>query len=37
MLVVGEIQAAEAGDLRLGDDGPVLEISPPPYGFAAEA
>jgi hypothetical protein len=36
MLVVGEIQAAESGDLRLGNDGPVLEIEPPPYGFPAE-
>jgi len=36
MLVVGEIHAAESGDLRLGEDGPALEINPPPYGFSAE-
>jgi folate-binding protein YgfZ len=36
MLVVAEIKAAEEGELRLGDHGPVLEISPPPYGFPAE-
>ncbi|MBK5931578.1 YgfZ/GcvT domain-containing protein [Halochromatium salexigens] len=35
MLVVAEIQAAEAGELRLGEDGPMLRISPPPYGFPA--
>lgn len=36
MLVVAEISAAEGGELRLGDDGPGLSISPPPYGFAPE-
>ena len=37
LLVVGEISAAESGDLRLGGtDGPALELSPPPYGFPAE-
>jgi len=36
MLVVAEISAAEAGELRLGEDGPVLHLSPPPYGFPAE-
>ncbi|MFP4061501.1 MAG: YgfZ/GcvT domain-containing protein [Halochromatium sp.] len=37
MLVVAEIKAAEEGELRLGDDGPTLRISPPPYGFTAHA
>jgi folate-binding protein YgfZ len=37
LLVVAEIAAAEGGGLRLGDDGPVLELSAPPYGFPAEA
>jgi folate-binding Fe-S cluster repair protein YgfZ len=37
MLVVAEIDAAEDGELRLGDEGPVLAVSAPPYGFAAEA
>ncbi|WP_462320102.1 CAF17-like 4Fe-4S cluster assembly/insertion protein YgfZ [Halochromatium sp.] len=36
MLVVAEISAAEQGELRLGDDGPPLKLSPPPYGFPAE-
>lgn len=36
MLVVAEISAAEAGELRLGDSGPLLKLSPPPYGFPAE-
>ena len=36
MLVVAEISAAESGELRLGDAGPVLRISPPPYGFPSE-
>lgn len=36
LLVVAEIGAAEGGGLRLGDDGPVLELSAPPYGFPAE-
>jgi folate-binding protein YgfZ len=36
MLVVAEISAAEAGELRLGDTGPLLKLSPPPYGFPAE-
>ena len=37
MLVVAEIKAAEDGELRLGDNGPILSISPPPYGFPAHA
>jgi folate-binding protein YgfZ len=37
MLVVAEIAAAEDGVLHLGDDGPALEVSAPPYGFAADA
>ncbi|MBK1620309.1 folate-binding protein YgfZ [Lamprobacter modestohalophilus] len=36
MLVVAEISAAEDGELRLGDSGPLLKLSPPPYGFPAE-
>lgn len=36
MLVVAEISAAENGELRLGDDGPLIKLSPPPYGFPAE-
>jgi hypothetical protein len=41
MLVVAEISAAEHGELRLvdadGGAGPVLTITPPPYGFPAAA
>lgn len=36
MLVVAEINVAEHGELRLGEDGPVLKVSTPPYGFPAE-
>ncbi|MEA3640381.1 MAG: folate-binding protein [Lamprobacter sp.] len=36
MLVVAEISAAEQGELRLGDAGPVLSVSPPPYGFPSK-
>jgi folate-binding protein YgfZ len=36
LLVVAEIKAAEQGELRLGDSGPVLRVSPPPYGFASD-
>ncbi len=36
MLVVAEIEVAESGELRLGEDGPVLRVSPPPYGLPAE-
>jgi tRNA-modifying protein YgfZ len=33
MLVVAEIAAAEGGELRLGEDGPVLKLRAPAYGF----
>ncbi len=33
LLVVAEIAAAEAGGLRLGDDGPELTLRAPAYGF----
>lgn len=36
MLVVAEISAAESGQLRLGDEGPLLQLRPPPYGFPAQ-
>ncbi len=34
LLVVVEIAAAEAGEVRLGMDGPTLRLHQPPYGFA---
>lgn len=34
LLVVVEIGAAEGGEVRLGEHGPVLRLRPPPYGFA---
>lgn len=37
LLAVVEIDAAEAGDARLGEDGPTLRFRPPPYGFPAGA
>lgn len=36
LLAVAEIAMAEGGELRLGEDGPVLALEPPPYGFPAE-
>ncbi|TVQ88458.1 MAG: folate-binding protein [Chromatiaceae bacterium] len=36
LLAVAEIAMAEGGELRLGEDGPVLALQPPPYGFPAE-
>jgi len=36
MLVVAEISAAEEGGLALGNNGPVLRLEPPPYGFRPE-
>jgi folate-binding protein YgfZ len=33
LLVVAEIPAAEGGELRLGDDGPLLKVRAPAYGF----
>lgn len=35
LLAVVEIDAAEAGEVRLGADGPVLDLREPPYGFPA--
>ena len=35
LLVVVEIAAAEGGEVRLADDGSVLALTPPPYGFPA--
>jgi hypothetical protein len=37
MLVVAEIAAAEGDGLRLGDDGPALELRAPAYGFGDAA
>jgi len=37
LLVVAEIAAAEAGGLRLGDDGPMLTLRAPAYGFGEAA
>lgn len=34
LLAVVEIASAEAGDVRLGDEGPVLRLKEPPYGFS---
>ncbi len=36
LLAVVEKEVAAAGDARLGEDGPVLRFSDPPYGFPAE-
>jgi tRNA-modifying protein YgfZ len=35
LLVVTEIAAVDAGEIRLGADGPVLSLREPPYGFPA--
>lgn len=35
LLAVAEIAAADGGEVRLGPDGPPLELRPPPYGFPA--
>jgi len=37
LLAVVEIAAAEANDVRLGIDGPLLRLKEPPYGFPAES
>ena len=37
LLVVAEIAAAEAAGLRLGDDGPMLTLRAPAYGFGEAA
>ncbi|EGV29722.1 folate-binding protein YgfZ [Thiorhodococcus drewsii AZ1] len=36
LLAVAEIAAAEDGEIRLGHDGPALQLQPPPYGFPSE-
>ncbi|MBK1718246.1 YgfZ/GcvT domain-containing protein [Thiocystis violacea] len=36
LLVVAEISAAENGEVRLGENGPVLGLQEPPYGFPRE-
>lgn len=36
VLAVVEIRAAEAADVRIGESGPAVKLSPPPYGFPAE-
>jgi tRNA-modifying protein YgfZ len=36
LLVVAEISAAEHGEIRLGEEGPVLTLRNPPYGFPRE-
>jgi folate-binding protein YgfZ len=36
LLVVAEISAAEGGEVRLAEDGPLLRLKTPPYGFPAE-
>lgn len=33
LLAVVEIEAAEGGEVRLGEQGPLLRLQPPPYGF----
>jgi folate-binding protein YgfZ len=33
LLAVVEIDAAEGGEVRLGEQGPLLRLRPPPYGF----
>ncbi|MGE5154207.1 MAG: YgfZ/GcvT domain-containing protein [Bdellovibrio bacteriovorus] len=33
LLAVVEIEAAEGGEVRLGGQGPLLRLRPPPYGF----
>jgi tRNA-modifying protein YgfZ len=35
LLVVAQIEAAESGQVRLGAEGPPLQLQPPPYGFPA--
>jgi len=34
LLAVVEIDAAEGGEVRLGPQGPLLRLRPPPYGFS---
>lgn len=37
LLAVVEIEAAEQGEVRLGDRGPILTLKAPPYGFPADS
>ncbi|MCG6984003.1 MAG: folate-binding protein [Thiocapsa sp.] len=37
LLAVVEINAAESGEVRLGEGGPLLRLKDPPYGFPAQA
>ena len=37
LLAVVEIEAAQSGEVRLGETGPRLRFAPPPYGFPADA
>ena len=37
LLVVVEIAAAEGAEVRLSEDGPVLTLTPPPYGFSVQS
>ncbi len=37
LLAVAEISAAEDGEVRLGEQGPTLSLTAPPYGFPVEA
>lgn len=37
LLAVVEIEAAQSGEVRLGEKGPALRLEPPPYGFAPDA
>lgn len=36
LLAVAEIEAAQSGQIRLGENGPTLDLQPPPYGFPSE-
>lgn len=36
LLAVVEINAAESGEVRLGEKGPLLHLKAPPYGFPAD-
>ncbi|MFB1486984.1 MULTISPECIES: folate-binding protein YgfZ [unclassified Thiocapsa] len=36
LLAVAEIQAAESGEVRLSEGGPLLRLKAPPYGFPVE-
>lgn len=36
LLAVVEIDAAQSGEVHLGEGGPILRFQPPPYGFPAQ-